>query len=109
MVPQGSHRTRPKNFDFAEVAIDKSANPARITKFYGSPVRKRDETETRPWRGDSAKADEDQTFEPHAVRATCRSRSEVDERKQEKNARNGSSSGMQPFDIEGFIRKHLPR
>lgn len=48
--PGFSSHSRQK-FDCPEVDIDKSVfNPARITELYSSPVRKGDDTETRPWR-----------------------------------------------------------
>jgi hypothetical protein len=107
--PGFSSHSRQK-FDCPEVAIDKSAlNPARIIKLYGSPVHKGDHPNTTlpAVGGDSAKADEDQTFEPVQREQLAALASEVDEPKQEKTARNGSSSVTQPFDIEGFIKKHL--
>ena len=46
-------------------------------------------------------------FEPMQREQLAALASEVDEPKQEKTARNGSSSVTQPFDIEFFIKKHL--
>ena len=46
-------------------------------------------------------------FEPVQREQVAALASEVDEPKQEKTARNGSSSVTQPFDIEFFIKKHL--